>query len=77
MLAMDFGTNCVHGPWQGVCNQRRYSTIEPPEYELHKIDAPLALLSGTLLVGSSHQLGTLSRLICCSTASCSSVFLRL
>lgn len=48
MLAMDYGTECVWGPWRGLCNQKQYGLIEPPEYHLAQVDVPLALLSGRL-----------------------------
>jgi hypothetical protein len=46
MLAMDYGTDCERGPWQGLCNQLQYEALQPPEYHLHNVDVPLALLSG-------------------------------
>ena len=58
MLAMDYGRDCVGGPWQGLCNQKQYHQIEPPEYQLNNVHIPLALLSGTF------QQRTASRLCC-------------
>jgi hypothetical protein len=56
MLSMDYGTDCAGGPWEGLCNQRRYQQIQPPEYQLHQVDVPLALLSGAQSVAYEHVL---------------------
>ncbi len=36
----DYGTNCTVGePFHETCNQMKYGSLKPPEYDLSKITA--------------------------------------
>lgn len=47
MPKFDYGTSCTS--WLGLprdCNQRKYGSLEPPQYNLTAITTPLALFTG-------------------------------
>lgn len=68
LAALDLGTDCVHGEWPGLCNQRRYGSAAPRTYPLDRIDVPLGLFSG------AHALKPWARRRCvrCFQSSCAS-----
>ncbi len=48
MPMFDYGTTCT--TWLGLpckCNQRKYGSMAPPQYNLTAITTPLALFTGT------------------------------
>jgi len=48
----DYGTNCsLARPFEETCNQAKYGSLLPPEYDLSKITAPVVSLTGA--VGSA------------------------
>jgi hypothetical protein len=50
MAKYDYGTSCT--TWLGLpqdCNQRKYGSSQPPQYNLSAITTPLALFTGELV----------------------------
>jgi hypothetical protein len=42
LLRYDYGTNCSDtGPFKETCNQQKYGSLVPPEYDLGRINTPM------------------------------------
>lgn len=54
----DFGTNCsIAKPFEETCNQQKYGSLMPTEYDLSKITAPVVS-------------GVFGRTLCCFRPKC-------
>jgi hypothetical protein len=43
----DFGTNCSAAlPFKETCNQQKYGSLTPPEYDLGSITTPVVSFEG-------------------------------
>eukprot|EP00775_Hariotina_reticulata_P003205 gene3205-3482_t len=43
----DFGTDCSNRTlWHETCNQQKYGTLEPPEYDLSQVKVPVFIMQG-------------------------------
>ncbi|WIA20838.1 hypothetical protein OEZ85_005189 [Tetradesmus obliquus] len=53
----DHGTNCSHRnrPYDETCNQQRYGSLQPPEYDLSQITAPQYLFAAEMDVMATNE----------------------